>query len=272
MGCNMLVSCPGPATHMPCPGTSHLQFSHQSRRYMLHGFWNRLPFICMRKWITFHADFLHCTPIYVNLKKFEKISFTTYFVQKRIFMCQIVSVHLSWKIIRKTWNKCVAGSIRNRPVWVEHWDQSWDSIRKVSRSFPRSLLSIVYYPYLSLPLSSVDYYFICIFDPYLVHVPDFLKLLEFTVFHRCGDKPWKGTWEAFSHRCGYKHHWWCGYRCELFATLGRGEGTEIENRHQWPMIRSKCLFGETSIRIDKYAFQGAFGVVTHDVMWGSYAF
>ena len=119
----------------------------------------------------------------------------------------------------------------------------------MSRSFPRSLLSIVYYPYLSLPLSSVDYYFICIFDSYLVHVPDFLKLLEFTVFHRCGDKPWKGTWEAFSHRCGYKHHRRCGYRCELSATLGRGEGTEIENRCHWPMIQSICLFSETSIRI-----------------------
>ena len=138
--------------------------------------------------------------------------------------------------------------------------------------FPCPLLTIVYYPCLFPPLPSVDYYFICIFDPYLVHVPGFLKLLEFTFVHRCGNKPQEGTWEAFSNRCGCKYHRRCGYRCELSATLGRGEGTEIENRHQWPMIQSKCLFGETSIRIDKYAFQGAFGVVTHDVMWGSYAF
>ena len=115
--------------------------------------------------------------------------------------------------------------------------------------FPCPLLTIIYYPYLFPPLFTVDYYIICIFDPYLVHVPGFLKLLEFPVSHRCGDKPQKGTWEAFSNRCGYKYHQWCGYRYELSATLGRGEGTEIENGHHWAMIQSKSLFDETSIRI-----------------------
>ena len=55
--------------------------------------------------------------------------------------------------------------------------------------FPCPLLTIIYCPYLLPPLFTGDYYFICIFHPYLVHVPGFLKLLEFTFFHRCGDKP-----------------------------------------------------------------------------------
>ena len=70
-------------------------------------------------------------------------------------------------------------------------------------------------------------YFVCIFNPYLVHVTGFLNLLQFPVFHRCGDKPQKGTCEAFSNRCGYKYHQRCGYRCERSATLGRGEGTRL---------------------------------------------
>ena len=143
-------------------------------------------------------------------------------------------------------------------------------LRKCPGPCPCPLLTIVYYPHLFFTLSSVDYYFICIFDPYLVHVPGFLKMLEFTVIHRCRHKPWKGTWEAFSNRRSCKYRRRCGYRWELSATLGREEGTEIEHRHYWPMIRSQCLFNETSIRFHKYAFQGAFGVVTHGVMWGSY--
>ena len=138
--------------------------------------------------------------------------------------------------------------------------------------FPRPLVTSISWPYLFPRLPSVDYYFICIFDPYLVHVPGFLKMLEFTVVHRCRHKPWKGTWEAFSNRRSCKYRRRCGYRWELSATLGREEGTEIENRHHWQMFQSKCLFNETSVRIHKYAFQGAFGVVTHGVMWGSYVF
>ena len=117
--------------------------------------------------------------------------------------------------------------------------------------FPCLLLTTVYFPYLFPPLSTVDY-FVCIFNPYLVHVTGFLNLLQFPVFHRCGDKPQKGTCEAFSNRCGYKYHQRCGYRCELSATLGRGEGTEIENRRHWPMILSICLFSETSVRIHEF--------------------
>ena len=45
----MLVSSPGPATHLPCPGASHLQFSCQNRGYILHGFLNRLPVVFIRR-------------------------------------------------------------------------------------------------------------------------------------------------------------------------------------------------------------------------------
>ena len=129
--------------------------------------------------------------------------------------------------------------------------------------FPCPLLTIVYYPYLYPLLFTVDYHLLCIFHPWLVHAPGLLKLLEFPVFHRSEDKPQKGTWEAFSNRCGYKYHQRCGYRYELSATLGRGKSIENENRHHRPMIQSQCLFDETSIRIHKYVIQRVFGFVAH---------
>ena len=65
------------------------------------------------------------------------------------------------------------------------------------------------------PLLAIILVFICVsslvhswllfYDPYLilvlVHIPHLQKLLEFTVFHRSGDKPYKGTWEACSIIC-----------------------------------------------------------------------
>ena len=109
-------------------------------------------------------NFIHFPPICVNQKKSEKIYFTIYFGQERIFTCQIMSVLLSWKLIRKTWNECAAGNCKKEPSVGWPMDQGWDNIRKVSRPFPMSpffffsclLLTIVHSPYLISPLSTVD--------------------------------------------------------------------------------------------------------------------
>ena len=69
MGCNMLVSCPGPATHMP--GAGHLQFSSQTGDVCYMGL-NRLPFICIRRWIKFHAEFCTFSTNVLIRKKSEK--------------------------------------------------------------------------------------------------------------------------------------------------------------------------------------------------------
>ena len=139
---------------------------------------------------------------------------------------------------------------KHSPVWLPSGTKADTVLVKSPGPFPCPLLTIIL---LYIFVSCLVHCWLFFYSPYLilalVHGPGLLKLSEFTVFHRCGDKPWKGTWEAFSHRCGYKHHRRCGYRCELSATLGRGEGTEIENSHQWTMIQSICLFSETSIRI-----------------------
>ena len=142
-------------------------------------------------------NFIHFPPICVNQKKSEKIYFTIYFGQERIFTCQIMSVLLSWKLIRKTWNECAAGNCKKEPSVGWPMDQGWDNIRKVSRPFPMS-------PFFFFSMSPFDYssfsifdfslvhcwhYFICIFHPYLFHATGLLKLLEFTVIHRFGDRP-----------------------------------------------------------------------------------
>ena len=50
--------------------------------------------------------------------------------------------------------------------------------------------------------------------------------------------------------------------------MGKGEGTEIEVSHHWSMIRSICLFSETSLKIQNTGIQRAFGTVQKEVIWG----
>ena len=76
MSCNSRVSCPGPATHMPCPEARHLQFSHLNRGCILHGFLKRLPVMNIKSWITFHGEFWAFSTKKFNL---ETISLPTCF-------------------------------------------------------------------------------------------------------------------------------------------------------------------------------------------------
>ena len=148
---------------------------------------------------------------------------------------------------------------KHSPMWLPSGTKADTVLVKSPGPFPCLLLTIIL---LYIFVSCLVHCWLFFYSPYLilalVHGPGLLKLSEFTVFHRSGDKPWKETWEAFSNRFDFSFHGCRGYRFELLAPLGRGEGTKIENSHHWPMIQSIYLFSETSIQIHECRHSGSF--------------
>ena len=87
MDCDRAVSCPDPATHMPCVPGKIIWTADTC--YM--GSLNILPVINTKSLFTFHGQFCSFS---TRICSFEKIFLPTALGWERIFMCQIMIIPL----------------------------------------------------------------------------------------------------------------------------------------------------------------------------------
>ena len=189
MGCNMLVSCPGPATHMPRAG--HPQFSSQTGNMCYMGF--EPITICMYMEVNqISCWILYIFHQYVLIRKIWK-NLLYYLLWARKNIC--ISNNECSSIMKTNqkdlqWMCC--RECKKEPSVGWPMDQGWDNIRKASRPFPMSSLTIVNYPIWFLPcplLTTISFaYFIltCFMPQACWNYWNFLSFIGLETSHRRG--------------------------------------------------------------------------------------